>query len=470
MIPVVEDMQLPPGTSYIPHNREAEEAVVGAVLVDPSSLSDLQDRLGLGSGDFFIHRHRFIWDAFLALRKANQPIDYLTVCTQLETTGQLAEIGGPAYLTSLLNQIPFTGNVMAYGEMVLAESIRRKVLDACNTTANRAYDRSIPPEKLLAEIPGRFPDLSGTQSHITTIEDASIHFMTDLDDGKKKAIPCHMVTRDDVGHEHIIGVTDLTTNLGGIPLGFTTLVAGATGTGKTTWGLGFAQIASMLGNKVLYVSTETSDMGIIRKLACGNLGISPKLLRKGEADDIVLQDLKDEANALISLHTGKLFFDSHSTTVQGIKSSIARICPDLCIVDHLGELAYDGDNRTIGIGDNYSELSQFCNHRENMALVVFHHIDISVTDRPTLSDLRWARGDLSQKADIVLTMFRKDLVDAKDDPASAIEARKHPVPVEFWIRKDREGPRDVLCKALYDLKHQQFKTPDHMESQTLFDN
>jgi replicative DNA helicase len=467
---LVDEQTSFPSTSAIPHNREAEEALLGAILVDPANLSDVQDRLGLGSYDFYIVRHRFIWEAFIELRKANQPIDYLMVCTQLEKAGQLSEIGGPAYLTSLLNQVPFTGNAMAYGEMVIAESIRRKVITACNLTATRAFDTNLPPEKLLDGIPGTFPDMSGTQSHVSTIEQASIDFMTDLDNTGNKAIPCHMIIRDDIGHEHIVGVTDLTTNLGGIPLGYTTLVAGATGTGKTTWGLLQAQIASQLGYKVLYVSTETSDMGIIRKLACGVLGISPKLLRRGEADDLVLQDLKDEANALISLHTGKLYFDSHSTTVQGIKSSIARICPDLCIVDHLGELTYDGDNRTIGIGDNYSELSQFCNHRENMALVVFHHIDITVTDRPTLADLRWARGDLSQKADVVLTMFRKDLVDAKEDPAGAIMARKKPVPVEFWIRKDREGPRDVLCKALYDLKYQRFETPGLMERQTLFDN
>lgn len=457
-----------PNQPELPCNPEAETALLGAILVEPASLSEIEDRLGLGADDFYIIRNRWIWQAFLDIRKQNQPIDYLTVCEQLTRAGQLSEIGG-SYLTSLLNAMPDTRHAEAYAAMVIDASIRRRLLTGANKVAVMAYDKNTPVETILNEIPGSFPSLSGSQNNISSIEDVALEYMQGLDDQNSKAIPCHCIIQPDGVHDVIYGVTDLTNNLGGIPIGSTTLVAGATGTGKTTWGLEQAMIASHLGYKTLYISTETSGVGIIRKITCGNLGISPKLLRKGEADDTVLQSLKDEANNLIGLHSGKLFFDSHSNTIRGIKASIARICPDLVMIDHLGELLYDGENRTIGIGENFTELGQYCKHRGGIALVVFHHIDISVTDRPTLNDLRWAKGDLSQKADIVITMFRKDLVDAQDDPQGAILARKTPVPVEFWIRKDREGPRDVLCKSVYDLRLQKFETPTNAQQQTLFE-
>ncbi len=83
-----------PSTNMIPHNREAEEAVVGAVLINPEVYYDLAQFLQ--ADDFYIHRHRWIWEAFTRLHEQRTPIDFLTVTEELERAGQLGEIGGPA--------------------------------------------------------------------------------------------------------------------------------------------------------------------------------------------------------------------------------------------------------------------------------------------------------------------------------------------------------------------------------------
>ena len=129
-----------PSSSTTPHNREAEEAVVGAVLINPEVYYDLAQFLQ--ADDFYIHRHRWIWEAFTRLHEKRIPLDFLTVTEELQSAGQLAEIGGPAYLTALLNQVPTSLHAEAYGRMVEATAIRRRLLTSANTIATPGLQRA----------------------------------------------------------------------------------------------------------------------------------------------------------------------------------------------------------------------------------------------------------------------------------------------------------------------------------------
>ena len=139
-----------PSTSAIPHNREAEEAVVGAVLINPEAYYDLAQFLQ--ADDFYIHRHRWIWEAFTRLHEKRIPLDFLTVTEELQSAGQLAEIGGPAYLTALLNQVPTSLHAEAYGRMVEATAIRRRLLTSANTIATLAYNEQESVENVIEEV------------------------------------------------------------------------------------------------------------------------------------------------------------------------------------------------------------------------------------------------------------------------------------------------------------------------------
>ncbi len=138
-----------PSTSVIPHNREAEEAVVGAVLINPEAYYDLAQFLQ--ADDFYIVRHRWIWEAFTRLHEKRIPLDFLTVSEELESANQLAEIGGPAYLTALLNQVPTSLHAEAYGRMVEASAIRRRLLTSANTIATLAYNEQESVENVMEE-------------------------------------------------------------------------------------------------------------------------------------------------------------------------------------------------------------------------------------------------------------------------------------------------------------------------------
>src|SRR5574341_1470561 len=111
-----------------PHSIEAEEAVLGSILINPESLYEVLPFLK--GEDFFIVRHSWIWDAMLRLHERRDPIDYLTVVSELEQVGQLAEVGGAAYILSLINKTPSALNVEGYGRIVERMALRSGLIDA----------------------------------------------------------------------------------------------------------------------------------------------------------------------------------------------------------------------------------------------------------------------------------------------------------------------------------------------------
>jgi len=124
-----------------PHSREAEEAVVGSVLINPEAYYDVADFLT--AEDFHIHRLRWIWEAFTSLHEQRIPMDMLTVTEELDRVGHLAEVGGPAYLTSLVNNVPTSLHAEAYGRLVQQGSIRRRSFSpsgAFSQTARRSTE------------------------------------------------------------------------------------------------------------------------------------------------------------------------------------------------------------------------------------------------------------------------------------------------------------------------------------------
>src|SRR5512133_906904 len=109
-----------------PHSRQAEEAVLGAILIDSETYFNVAQFLR--PDDFYIVRNRWIWESFTRLHERRAPIDYLTVCEELEQQTQLGEIGGPAYIMSLINQTPSSLNAEAYAHLVEDNAVRRRML------------------------------------------------------------------------------------------------------------------------------------------------------------------------------------------------------------------------------------------------------------------------------------------------------------------------------------------------------
>jgi replicative DNA helicase len=133
----------------VPYSREAEEAVLGAILINPEAYYDVAPFLK--GEDFYIQRYRWIWEAFTALHERRAPLDFLTLSDELEQKGQLEEIGGPAFLSSLVSNVPTSLHAEAYGHIIEANAIRRHMLDAANQIAKLAHEEAKTIENVLDE-------------------------------------------------------------------------------------------------------------------------------------------------------------------------------------------------------------------------------------------------------------------------------------------------------------------------------
>ncbi|MEW6648659.1 MAG: DnaB-like helicase N-terminal domain-containing protein, partial [Chloroflexota bacterium] len=122
-----------------PHNREAEEAVLGSLLINPEVYYEVAQIIQ--PEDFYIIRNRWVWQAFTRLHDSRTPIDYLTVTRELEESGHLLEVGGQAYIMALLTQTPTSLHAEAYARIVAESALRRKMLAAANEMAKLALDR-----------------------------------------------------------------------------------------------------------------------------------------------------------------------------------------------------------------------------------------------------------------------------------------------------------------------------------------
>ncbi|NMB89766.1 MAG: replicative DNA helicase, partial [Chloroflexi bacterium] len=145
----IGDLLSPQEVQAQPHSRQAEEAVLGAVLINPESYYDLAQFLQ--ADDFYIVRNRWIWEAFTYLHEHRSPIDFLTVCDVLEQQTQLDEIGGAAYVMALVNQTPTSLNAEAYGHIIEENAIRRRMLSSANDLARLAYNQQQSVDTILNE-------------------------------------------------------------------------------------------------------------------------------------------------------------------------------------------------------------------------------------------------------------------------------------------------------------------------------
>ena len=128
---MTEEMILPPQA------REAEQALLGSVLINPAAYREVAKFLQ--PEDFYVKRHGTIWEIIVRLMEQNLPVDYVTLVHKLDQAGKLEEAGGPAYLVGLLNSVPNSMHAEAYGHLIQQAAVRRRMIEAANQTARLAY-------------------------------------------------------------------------------------------------------------------------------------------------------------------------------------------------------------------------------------------------------------------------------------------------------------------------------------------
>jgi replicative DNA helicase len=400
-------------TAGPPHSREAEEAVIGAVLINPELYYDLAQFLQ--AGDFYIHRLRWVWETFTRLHESRVPIDILTVTEELENQGQLDELGGAAYLTALLNQVPTTLHAEAYGHMVEAASIRRRMLSAANQIATLAFNERENIDQVMGEAEKAIFNVSERrlQHEVKPIRTVLSEYYDRMGELSLRG-------------DEIVGVPtgfiDLDKLTGGLQPSDLLILAGRPGTGKTAMLLSMAHNAAVIHKKrVAIFSIEMSNEQVVQRLISQQTGIDSQRLRSGKLTE---DDWSAFTHAIELLSDTRIFLDdTPALTPLQLRTKCRRLHMefgvDLVLLDYLQLM--NSEQRTENRVQEVSYISRSLKalaREMNVPLVAAAQLSRAVEQRadkePQLSDLRES-GSLEQDADIVMFLHRPD----DKDPAMA---------------------------------------------------
>ncbi len=417
----------------VPSNVEAEEAVLGSLLIDPEALFRVSPFLK--PDDFYIRKNGWIYEAILMLHERREPVDFVTLCDELERQGRLEEIGGAAYVTHLINAVPSAIHIEAYGHIVEQDAIRRRLINAASRIAQLAYqeDQDIDQtvdraEQALFSVSERriTRDLAPVQEIIRRYYDR-IEYLYDHQD-EPLGVPT--------------GFVDLDRLLGGLQRSDLILIAARPSVGKTSLGISIARHAADLGQHVAIFSLEMSSEQVVQRMVSAETGIDAQRLRLGE--------LREREWPLFVQATGRLsdlplyIDDTPSISVLQMRTKARRLHAehgiDLILVDYL-QLMTAGAMRSESRVQEVSYISRSLKGlaRElDVPLVAISQLSRAVEQRsekrPILADLR-ASGSLEQDADIVMFIYRDEMYNPDTD---------QPNIAEVIVSKHRNGPTGAI--------------------------
>lgn len=415
----------------VPHSREAEEAVIGAVLINPEAYQEVAGFLQ--SEDFFIHRHRFVWDAIARLNDRRSPIDFLTVTEELEQGGKLEEVGGPAYITALINATPTSLHAEAYGKIIEQTAIRRRMLDAASQVAKLAYQEDAPLEMVINESEKA---LFSASDRILAQDIRPIsQVLGDLYNNVEKRSQ----------HKEIFGVPtgffDLDRLLQGMQPSDLLVVAGRPGMGKTSLLLSVVKHGVQVHKKRIAVFTlEMSTEQVAQRLVAQETGIDTQRMRSGRLVD-------DEwplfTHAVEVLGDTRLFLDdTPALTALQMRAKSRRLHMeyglDLIVVDYLQLMSGGGrfENRVQEVSFISRQLKVLAREL-NLPVLAAAQLSRAVEQRadkhPLLSDLRES-GSIEMDADVVMFLYRSEQPEANSL-------------VDVIIAKHRNGPTGTVQLA-----------------------
>ena len=425
-----------------PQNIEAEQSVLGAMLIDKEAIAKATEILS--AEDFYREAHRVIFSAMLEIYNKNEAVDMITVTDILRRDNKLEDVGGIAYITSLANVVLTAANVKYHAEIVAEKSVLRQLVKVSTEIAAMGYEANDEVGVLLDTAESRILEISNR---------------------KKRAdfTPISAVLMDSV--QNIEKLLNNKGGLTGIPTGFNDLdkltsglhpsdfiiLAARPSMGKTALALNIVQNVALRAHKrvggdprsVAFFSLEMSKEQLVNRMLCAEANIDSQRLRIGEmkADDWT--HLWDACDVMSK---AKIYIDDTAgITVMDMRSRARRLKAehglDLIVVDYLQLMQGSGKRNTSG--DRQQEVSEISRSLKALA----RELDVPVlalsqlsrgvearqVKRPMLSDLRES-GSLEQDADIVAFLYREDYYNPETE-------NKH---TELIIAKHRNGPVDTV--------------------------
>ncbi len=422
----------------IPHNVEAEGAVLGSLLIDPTmAYVDTADILK--PEHFFVQKNAWIYEAIQRLNRDGVVPDYVTLRDELARRGRLESIGGEAYLMGLINVVPSALHVEAYANIVQEAAIRRRLIQAASEVAKLAYDESrdigaVQREAETAVLNAR-PDGKGD------------HAIYDLVSVVNEDVAERMENPTDIPGLPT-GIRALDEMLGGLETGLYILAARPS-VGKTAIALQIASHVASGGQDVMLFTLEMSPEQITRRILSSRAAVSQDELKRGLLDHEGYVRFVEASGVVsdwpLSVHTGNV---TPGIVRAKVQRQQLRGDVSLVVVDYLGLMSGDGEaeTRNLELGNIARNLLLTAKELD-VPILTIHQLNRGVESRsdkrPLLSDLRES-GQLEEHADVVLMLYRDGCYYPDSERADIME---------IWVRKNRNGPSGALCELFWQAEY-----------------
>ena len=441
----------------MPYSADAEQAVLGCILMEPSCLTQVQ--LHVRPDHFYVPQHRAIFEIMMAIESAGGRVDPLVVLEQLKARGTFDEAAGRNYLHQLAETVPSIRNVESYAKIVREKYYLRTLINTSREIIENTAASDADADLLLDAAEQKIYDIrrgkaTGAPSRLSDIIINEVYDkLNKLNSPEKeqyKGFPT--------------GFSDLDTVLTGLHRSDLILIGARPAMGKTSFALNLARNMALLGKKkVVFFSLEMTKEQLAQRVLCSEARIQSFKMRTGELD---AEDWTRLAVATGVLNDCELYFDDTSNiTVPEMKAKIRRMKNvDCAIIDYLGLV-----KSPVRIENRVNEIAEITRSLKMMAkdlsipVVCCAQLSRSTegrgkSHRPQLSDLRDS-GSIEQDADIVMMLYRPEYYAAEkmDDKKQEEPQDDAPVAneVEIIVAKNRHGPTNTV-KLVFDAEHTMF--------------
>jgi len=422
----------------LPCNLEAERSILGAILLDDKAIHTVLE--SLRTEDFYLESHRKIFDRMCSLISDSVSIDLITLKNALQRTDEIESAGGPAYLASLTDGMPRAVNVEHYSRIVKEKATLRRLIQVSNEIMLRSYQSEESAQEILGDIEKAIFEIGNRQfqSGFTPIEPLVSSVYKHIEEVANRK---SLVTGIETGFIEFDKMT------AGLHPGDLVIVAARPGLGKTSLCLNIAQFAALKKQHSVGVfSLEMSKEQLVKRLLCGEAEIDSHKVNTGFLNK---EDWSKLGRAAGALSQAKIFIDDTAgMTITEMRAKARRLSlehgMDLLIVDYLQLMSGSNqryENRTQEISQISRGLKALAKDL-NLPVLAISQLNRAIESRrgdhrPQLSDLRES-GSIEQDADIVVFIFREDVVDPTTENQGV---------AEIIVGKQRNGPTGTFQLA-----------------------
>ncbi len=433
-----------------PQNIEAEQSVLGAVLLENEAINQALEILT--ADDFYRETHREIFRAMMELSDHNNPVDAITLTDALRTKSVLEQVGGPAYIAELADAVPTAANVGHYARIVREKAVLRSLATIATDIASSAYEANADVDEFLDTAEHRIFEISERRIK------PSFHTMPELTRESLRILERLYENRELVTGVPT-GFKDLDTLTAGLQPSDLIVLAARPSMGKTALALNIAAYAAMDAEPkrgVAFFSLEMSKEQLVLRMLCSEARVDSAKARAGYLSE---RDFPKLAQAAARLSEANIFIDDSSdTTAITLKAKCRRLARDrsnnlgLVLVDYLQLMrsARPGESREKEIAEISRSLKALAKELKLPVIALSQlnrQVETRPDRRPLLADLRES-GAIEQDADVIAFIYREEMYKGKDSKEAGV--------AEIIVAKQRNGPTDTV-KLTYLNQYTRFE-------------